>query len=116
MELDISVFFIPKIEKTYISSYLAENWFSLLEGENLEDDMRIMIAKRIRLSNKNALTTLENLLQWGISMQKEVTLKQDAVPVYTTVQTAVEVLAETAENKQILIKNEVGVDIECMGK
>ena len=83
----------------------------LMESTNLEENTRISIVNRIRISNKTALSTLENLLQWGISIQKETKITQSVIQVAPTVNSIFEVLAETAENKQISLENQVDANL-----
>lgn len=84
----------------------------LLESESLDDATRISIVKRIRLSNKNALSTLENLLHWGISMQKEEDHLQQSIQVSSGVRNVFDVLSETAENKKISLESAVDDDVK----
>ena len=81
----------------------------LLESESLDDDTRVSIVKRIRVSNKNALSTLENLLHWGVSMQKQEKPLQKNMQVSEVVNSVFEVLSETAENKKISLENRIDI-------
>ena len=81
----------------------------LLESDALDDGTRVRIVKRIRVSNKNALSTLENLLHWGISMQKQEKPLQKNMQVLEVVNSVFEVLSETAENKKICLENRIDI-------
>ncbi len=88
-----------------------EGLMELLESADIDDATRISIVKRIRLSNKNALSTLENLLHWGISMQKKEEPLQKSMHVSSVVNRVFDVLSETAENKKISLENQVDTTI-----